>query len=991
VSDRLRACGAGLPSSLSCLVWACLLTLLFLSTLNAQGPSDNDLIVKSLDEYRTGNCKEAKPLFEKILLDQPKNTAVRKLLGRCLMRDNRVEEARHQFQLVLDDSPQDMEAYEGLRGATKELQKRWALRESRAIESREETSEQLRASHELRQAELLIKARRLSEAEGLLQDIVRRHPESLQAQRRLAEIYTRTHRFAQAAEIYRRLAAMPKASSVYLLRLAQNLEWGGKVQAAIIYYRRYLSRNPRDQAAQLALANLLLWNGHYSEAADVYRQYLHKNPQNHVARLNLVHALMWSKRYREAVPELRRLQAEMPWDVAVPLALGQCYEQLGEMEPALQAYDQALKLDPANPVALEARASIGHSLQELPRRKAFEALERNDLKAAAQYFGEYLKNHPGSAETLLEIARVNSWAKDYRNAETYYKEYLKRVPQDYDVLRELANLTLWTQDYSSAREYFTRLVASPSASTEDFESLIHAFEWSGDLAGAQPFAKQLIAREPNNLVALQALRDYNEQQRLLARTQADDLAAAGKYAEATRAYKGYMEAYGKDRQIELTLARLYSSARQYDSAINAYEELLREYPQDLQARLELADVMRWAGKYGAAEGEYQGILQEHPRNVQALVGLARVQDERGDDPFKLHRSFQNVLSVDATNPIAEKRLEQIHPQVSPALGLSENDFWDSDGLFRSVNSAEVTFPLPRRVKLTPFYTFGYFHQLRLIRGGEPGVNLLDQKIGQANGTVLGNGGGARLEAYHSVWSLLGELSGFNFDSGRSSLNARAVVTYRPGEKDTLGLTYVHRDAIYDVNTVASLMAGIMGDTFLLSYERALTEHVRLWTAGGVTHYSAGVFSGIIADTQPRLSVRLDYQPRPWITLGYSGRGTGFTSQSPLYFSPPLYQTHGLAYRLNYRISGKIRLTGEGELDYGRISFRPETSSTGITTTSNGGGTNTFEMSIVPNLAWQLRRDIILQLGYRFSRGQASAFGSPVYRTQGAEIVLSKIF
>jgi len=117
------------------------------------------------------------------------------------------------------------------------------------------------------------------------------------------------------------------------------------------------------------------------------------------------------------------------------------------------------------------------------------------------------------------------------------------VPNDYDVLRERAKAAMWAQDYTSARQSFGRLTQSSAATREDFESLIHAYVWTGDLAGAQPFAKRLVELDPGNQVALQALRDFDEQQRLMARNRAEELAASGRFTEAVQAYRDYMKAF----------------------------------------------------------------------------------------------------------------------------------------------------------------------------------------------------------------------------------------------------------------------------------------------------------------------------------------------------------------------------------------------------------------------------------------------------------------
>lgn len=969
---------------------ACLLSIAFVASLAAQAPDKYGVVRQALELYRTGDCRNAEVLLRKTLLDEPKNIAARKLLGNCLLRDKKIDEARDQFQQVLEDAPQDFEAFQGLRGAVKEIQKRLELRQSLAIEARAATAEEFRSGHEFETAGKLIKDRKLDEAEKILEGIIARRPDSVPARRRLAEIYTTTGRYDKAVEEYRILAEKPGASSIFLLRMAQNFAWAENYAEAARNYRLYLKKKPDDLTSRMALANVFMWSEQYREAIAEFKLLLAKRPDNLAARITLANALIWSGRYREAIPEFERLRVKKPRDIQIPLALAQCYEHEADVEQALKAYEIALELNPTNPAALGARARLTQFLDQLPRQRAFAALERKDYEAAANLFARYLQKHPDSNETLLQIARVYSWGNITTEAEHYYEEYLGRAPQDLTARRELARMEMWTKNYAAAREQYKLLVEGPAASSEDYETLIQAYLWPGDLAGAQPYAAKLAALEPGNPLAREILADFTEQQRLVARAKAEELTAAGRYLQAVEAYRQYMDTYGKDPRLELVICRLYSWNKDFDHSIEAYRQYLSQHPQDLAARVELANVENWAAQYEFAEADYRAVLEQNPREVAAIVGLAQVMDYQGKDPFRVRDSFLEVLKVEPRNPVAQKRLEEIHPLVAPTLSLSQSDFSDSDGFIRSSNTVAVTFPLPGRIKITPFYTFGYFHQA---------VTGQDTR-------ALGNGGGARIGlSPNSRLDLLGELGGFdwsqhqavgtvNSGSSRTSLNARFDASFRPSGKDTLGISYAHRDAAYDVNTAASLPAGIMGDTFLISYQRPLAERVRFWATGGMSHYSSGTLANNPSNTQPRASARLDYLLRPWIKLGYSFRGTGFASPSALYFSPSLYQTHGLAYGLDHGISRRLRFTADGEVDYGRIATQRSTTPIGVSTTLTGAAVNTFEFAVAPGLRWRVRRNLVLQLGYRFSRGRAgSAFSAPgsIYRTHGGEINLSKVF
>lgn len=960
-------------------------------------PADRDLVLRSLELYRHGNCQDAEPLFEKILLYQPKDIATRKLLANCYLQDKKMDEAKIQFQLVLEAAPQDTEAYQGLKASMTEIQNKALLKQKLAIESRAVTGEEYRSAHEMEEAEKLLQAHQLVEAEKILDGIVSRHPDSVPARQHLAEIYSTTQRFDKAAQMFQALAERPKSSPEFLLRVAQNLEWGKNYSKAADYYRRYLQKNPNSSSALLAMARILMQDANYAEAPKYYRLYLEKNPQDTEARTILANMLMWSGHYAEAAPEFERLKAARPKDLRLRLSLAQCYQQLEKKDKALDAYQEVLDLDPGNPAALKARSEYLRYFDELPRQQAYAALERNDLEGAVKHFIQYSEKHPQNTEMLLQIARTYSWAKHYPEAERYYEAYLKRAPRDTEIMRELARLQMGNKQYAEARRHYGLLSQSPMASHEDLEALLHTYTWSGDLEGAQPAAQKLAQLEPNNTDALQALRDFAErkrvaaeQKRLAERTQAEELAAARRYPEAIAAYRQYMADYGQDRQTELLIPRLYSWGKDYGESAKSYRNYLAAYPTDAQARLELANVENWSGRYGAAESDYRAVLQQNPQQVEALVGVAQVVDYQQKDPFDVRDEFLRVIRADPRNAIAEKRLAEIRPLVDPSLTFNENDFTDSDGVFRSVSSVEASFPLRGHVKLTPYYNFGYFHQ------NVTGLNLKG----------YGDGAGARIElARSSGLSFLAELGGVYwseseklgtslFQINRESLAARAEASYRLPRNSTLGFSYLHRDAVYDLTTVLTLAAGIMEDTALVSYERPISERVRLWTTGGFSHFTPGTLTSQFSNTQFRFSARLDYQLKPWVTLGYSTRISGFESASPIYFSPPLYQTHGLAYGLNKRVSRNLYVSADGEFDYGRIGTHRMAVPIGGSSTVTGASINSFELAVVPRVKWRLPHGVTLQAGLRFSQGLGgSATNAPgtVYRTGGGELSIVKVF
>lgn len=904
-------------------------------------PNIPELTARSLDLVRQGECRQAIPLMEQILEQQPKNVNIKKLLGECLLRQNRWDDARKQFEGVLEISPHDAAALQALQRAMEGLQRVEQVRQTLEIETRAVTADQLRAKYEFDRAGEFLKAGRLGEAEKILKDIVERQPDSVTARQRLAEIYTATNRYDQAVALYRDLASEPGAAVIFQHRLAQNLEWGGN----------------------------------YGEAAEQYGLYLEKRPDDLVARMALGNILQWAGRYQDAIAEYEHVLGKMPNNIRAQLAIAQCHEQLEQFELALENYEKALELDPTSPQAQEARDKYTQYFNELPRKKAYAALQDGDLNAAAEHFTEYLAKNPEDKETTLQLARVYSWAERHPEARQYYGRYLQWEPGDAAVRREVAQMELWSGNYAEARKHYEQLVLSLNATAADYEALVHAYLWDRDLEGAQPYARKLAELDPGNPVAHQAMRDFAEQRRYQARSNADDLVAAGRYAEAIQAYRGYMETYGSDRELEILVCRIYSWAREFEGASACYQAYLQENPQDVAARLELANMENWTGRYYTAETHYRAVLQEQPSNTEALLGVAQVMDYRGEDPIKVKDAFDQVLEVDPANPVAQQRAEEIRPLVAPALTYAHNSFTDTDGLYWSVNRVEATLTFPNRLRLTPFWAGNFFRQRRDVLGSSPEIATLNQRIAAEDGSIFGTGGGVRVEMTPSQrWHWLAEVSGINYNSGRSSLNVRGELRYQVVRGHTLGLSYMRRDAIHDLWTVATLAAGMMGDTVLASYDGNLGRGWRLFAAGGITRFDRGTNAQFASNTLRRATLLVNYQVHPSLTMGYVFRLSSFTGETPLHFSPELYQVHGFSYGVDHHITENVRLLVPGEINYSRID-----------------GIDNFETSVAPRLALQLGSHLDLQVGYRFSLSRASAFDIDQYRTQGGEVRLNIIF
>lgn len=922
--------------------------------------SNPELTLRALEAYRRGNCKEAVPLLESLLARQSGNRSVRQLLQSCKA---------------------------GTAGPAKPATRRAASLNAPPEESQEaqesaEAKERRLAGADFDRAEVLIKQGKVDDAERLLAAVVKRSPDLMLPRLRLAEVYTRKKQSRKAAEMYVEMAGRSH-QSIYLLRAAQNYSWDKSYSEAIRYYDRYLEAAPADTNAQLARANLLLWIQDMDGAIDAFTRYLELKPDDVQARSGLAHALLWSDEYAGALEEFERLLKANPADVQFQLGAAQSLERLGKSKEAQARYRAILAAKPGDAAAAEGQERVRLALLQ---KDGFAEAERGNYDRSAELFEQYLQAKPGDSETVVQLARVKAWGERYTDSAAQYRRYLKIKPNDDDVLREMARVELAVPDFPAAQQHFEQLSTRPKAKKEDLEGLVNSLVWAGKTDAAEPWAKKLAAMDSNNTTALDAMRIIRKNRQNVSREEAQKLTGEGRYPEAIEAYRKHEKEFGRDRESMLAVARIYSWDKQLPRSIAAYQEYLTRYPSDTEVTLELGRVQQYAGDPQAAESAYRAVLARDRSNAGALLGMAQSADQMGEDPFRVVEAYRMALRADKNLKPARDRIEELIPDTTPSAGFQMKHFGDSDGFRRDTYSLEGSMPLRGGLRLTPFYRYTDIQQLRQVGGAACGSDFasgngagLSDEICATNGSVHGHAGGLRLGLSPQRWlTVFGEVSQTRFNLNRSRFNAQFDVTVKPGKDSALTLGYTRRDAVYDVNTSASLFGGVMGDSYYAAYAQPLSNKWRLSLGGGLTSYDEGTgFS--TATNQRRGSARILYRIGSSANAGYYMRVSSFTRPSPLFFSPRIYGVGGATYDWNKRMTEHVSLLGEAELGFGRLRRFDQ------------AGVNVTEFALYMGVGWRIRPDLNLRLGYRLSRGVSSSFGSPVYRTGGFDFGMTDYF
>ena len=270
----------------------------------------------------------------------------------------------------------------------------------------------------------------------------------------------------------------------------------------------------------------------------------------------------------------------------------------GDFTAAIQAYKQALELDPNDPelkLGLARALSLGGHYEESQRiYKEFLAKTPDDADAleglgyaffrsddpfeARAVFERLLARHPANPEFQTDLARVEARLGHYKHAREILSRVLTLHPGEREARLQLAYVKLYQGRYAAALADFTRLL---KVDPTDFEALLgnaRVFYFRGDIAYSYALVSKLVKDRPNDFDALFLLANLERARHH--RRQALELLARLNQMSPGNPESGQLERALRQEQ-EVTFHASASYARE-TSAGNGSPDLVGFSGQDLR-------------------------------------------------------------------------------------------------------------------------------------------------------------------------------------------------------------------------------------------------------------------------------------------------------------------------------------------------------------------------------------------------------------------------
>ncbi len=325
---------------------------------------------------------------------------------------------------------------------------------------------------------VLVKMRRLEEAEQVLKRTVSLAPTFAKPHDDLGFVLLELERFDEAAVILQKAVRLDPKLEFAQFNLGKALASIGRGEEADAAFEASFAMSPDRKL--LAQAAKLHKEGRLEEAEKLYRQVLKNNPDNVDAMRMLAMVAATLKHYDDAERLLRRAVAIAPDFLTAVIDLGRILKEQDRFEEAINCFKNAIAINPNNPhthfllAGAYSPAALNHeavkeyrrTLELSPRHPGALIGLGNALKTIGQQeeairaYQDCISVKPNNGETYWSLANL----KTYRFSNEQLEEMEKKVndntglagKSEVNFLFALGKAYDDRQDYVRAWHYYER-------------------------------------------------------------------------------------------------------------------------------------------------------------------------------------------------------------------------------------------------------------------------------------------------------------------------------------------------------------------------------------------------------------------------------------------------------------------------------------------------------------------------------------------------------
>ena len=588
---------------------------------------------------------KAYSIIDETLEKAPKSAAALELKGDLLNYQGRIAEASAAFGQAVAAEPARLSArlklFELLVRQRKVAEAQAQVDEFKSLSPRNPLNHYFNAV-------LALENGQPEKARDEVQQVLKVFPENIQSLYLAGQAAIRLNAPAQAAEYARRvLQQVPPHLDARRLLVVSELKLGKTKQAAEDL--KPLLPFAQENAGISALAGeVFLANGDQRRAAEYYERAvaLEKGNASLHARLGAVRV---AKGDRDgAIKDLELAASLNPGGAeGAERSLVLIYLSKKEPEKALTVAQNLVKNRPGDPQG--------------PFLEALVHVSRRDFTQARQALERSVAIKPDYMPAVRSLAVLDLQDKNPKAARGRYDRILEKDPGNEQALLDLAAILRASGvDAREVNQTLERAVSANPASATSRLALINARLRSGNYAEALTAAQEARAALPNDPRILEALGAAQQ--------------AAGEHAQAVATFERLATMLPDSAAPLKSLAAVHASAKEYDGAIAALRKAAEVAPDDVSIQQSIANLYVTSGRpeQGLAQAR---AMRDNPKTVTVayvLEGDIRMSQKQWSEAAAAYRKGLEHSSV---NGILLRLYAALEKQGKKAEAKALTDDW----------------------------------------------------------------------------------------------------------------------------------------------------------------------------------------------------------------------------------------------------------------------------------------------------------------------------
>lgn len=420
------------------------------------------------------------------------------------------------------------------------------------------------------------------------------------------------------------------------------------VDDAVQYLERAISIQP-EAGLYIELARVLIYTGETDKAIQILTQAKELDRWNYLPHLELGYIYWRQGNLNDALEEFEYACRLNPANVSAYIMLGKVIKEKAGLDAAANRIEELEKVNDVLPgpyrsfatlmisggdlesarQALEISSTIQPKSTAILSAKGYVALIAGQMETAYEIFDQVLLSNPNQISAKLGLAMYYRYDADYQMEKAQHLEILRLVPTASWVHLVLADTYRYQGDWQAALEEVNWAIKLEPSNVEGYiaRGALNSMQLKWDSAISDySFTLEL---DPHNIDALTGLGDaYNH---------------LTNYSEADKYYQIAVENDPDSAYPLIQLANLYWKLGRVEEAVALEDKVAKFEDNSVWVLLRTANNYKMQGHIDEAQAAYDKAIQKDPDAVAAYIAFAQLLEEQDVDQNSLYYLYKDML------------------------------------------------------------------------------------------------------------------------------------------------------------------------------------------------------------------------------------------------------------------------------------------------------------------------------------------------------------